>query len=228
MHGMSELLYINVSKQIEQQIQDGRLKENDCLSERKLAEDFGVSRTVIREALKLLNEKGLVDIRYGKGNVVSVPDNSMVMDKFISSIHNSSLKMEDVVEAREILESAMAGYIIDRVNPKDIEELEEIVTQMQSVMEDGEEYARLDANFHYRLMECIKNEVLELVMGALNNLTNRSSLYVKLEERKITHEEHKRILERLKTNDGEGLREAVLAHITCARARMGMKSKPVH
>ncbi len=221
---MSELLYINISKQIEQQIQEGTLKENDRLSERKLAEDYGVSRTVIREALKLLNEKGLVDIQYGRGNFVSVPDNSMVMDKFVSSIHNSSLKMEDVVEAREILESVMAGYIIDRVNRQDIEDLENLVRQMEEVMEDGEAYAKLDAGFHYRLMQCIKNEVLELVMGALNNLTKRSQLYRSMEERKITHEEHKLILDRLKACDGEGLREAVLAHITCARSRMGIKN----
>lgn len=222
---MLELLYVNVSKQIEQQVQDGTLKENDRLSERRLAEDFGVSRTVIREALKLLNEKGLVEIQYGKGNFVSVPNNTMVMDKFISNIHNSSLKMEDVVEAREILESVMAGYIIDRVNQQDIEELEELVKQMELAMEDTEAYAQLDARFHNRLMECIKNEVLELVMGALNSLTNRSSLYRKLDDRKATHEEHKHILDMLKAYDKEGLIEAVLDHITCARARMGIIQK---
>ena len=219
---MSELLYINISKQIEQQIQDGVLKEEDRLSERKLAEDYGVSRTVIREALKVLNEKGLVEIRYGKGNFVSVPDNSMVMNKFVNTIHNSSLKMEDVVEAREILESVMATYIIERVNQQDILELEFLIEEMGKKVEDGNAYAELDARFHYRLMVCIKNEVLELVMGALNNLTNRSSLYISLEDRKITHEEHKLILEKLVTFDQKGLQEAVIAHITCARSRMGI------
>lgn len=223
---MSELLYITVSNQIEKQIQEGVLKEKDRLSERKLAEKYGVSRTVVREALKLLNEKGLVEIRYGKGNFVCVPDNTIVMDKFASSINNSSLKTEDVVEAREILETAMATYITDRIDDKEIDAMSKIIEVMETAIDDGEAYAKLDAEFHALLTKAIKNEVLELIMGALNNLTNRRTLYPSIEDRKLTHEEHKRIFNSLKSRDGDALKEAVMLHIVCARDRMGIYFEP--
>ena len=64
---MSELLYMQVSDSLIKKIQEGILQENMKLSERKLAVEYQVSRTVIREAIKLLNEKGLVRTEYGKG-----------------------------------------------------------------------------------------------------------------------------------------------------------------
>lgn len=78
---MAELLYINLSNEIERQIRTGILQENEKLSERKLAGQYGVSRTVIREALKLLNQKGLVTIKSGKGNYVTIPNEQDMMDR---------------------------------------------------------------------------------------------------------------------------------------------------
>ena len=78
---MSELLYMQVSDSLIKKIQEGILQENMKLSERKLAVEYQVSRTVIREAIKLLNEKGLVRTEYGKGTFVNQMNDRLSIDK---------------------------------------------------------------------------------------------------------------------------------------------------
>lgn len=222
---MADLLYISIAKNIEKDIQDGILKENDRLSERKLAEEYGVSRTVIREALKQLSEKGLVEIFSGKGSYVSIPNKKVVMDKVESVIHNSCLKTENIIEAREILETAMVNRVLGRVKKQDIDELQDIIDEMEQVLDDGEKFCELDAVFHLRLMHCAKNEVLELFMGALNGLTDRNSMLGDRERRTSAHLEHKSILYELKNKNRDALNEAVMNHIKCIRHNFQIKKE---
>lgn len=218
---MAELLYMQVADNIIERIQNGVLQVNEKLSERKLAAEYEVSRTVIREAIKLLNEKGLVHTVYGKGSYVNIPDDKVLISKFEDAMDMSQVKPEDVVEARELLEIAMSKLILQRVNQHDIEVLEELYEKMENCGEDGTTYVNYDAKFHLALSICTHNRVLSIMTGTLNNMANREKLLQSREVRIRANREHKKIIEALKAQNEEELLEAIRVHIMCIRLHIG-------
>lgn len=218
---MAELLYMQVADNIIQRIQNGALKVNEKLSERKLATEYQVSRTVIREAIKLLNEKGLVHTIYGKGSYVDIPDDKTLISKFEDAMDMSQVEPEDVVEARELLEIAMSKLILQRVNVRDIQILEELYENMENCIEDGRSYVDFDAKFHLALSICTHNRVLSIMTGTLNNMANRERLLQSSKVRIRANKEHKKIIEALKQKNENELLEAMGMHIRCIRSHIG-------
>lgn len=217
---MAELLYINLSNEIERQIRTGILQENEKLSERKLAGQYGVSRTVIREALKLLNQKGLVTIKSGKGNYVTIPNEQDMMDRIEDLFDQTKVELLEIVEAREILEYAMAERLIGRISQDDISELEKMLQEMSSLVEDGTEFARADARFHLKLMSCARNSVLELFTGALNKMTDRQGILYSREVRADAQAKHIQMLEMIRSENQAGLKQAIMDHLACIKGQI--------
>ena len=112
---MAKLLYMQIADDLMDKIHRGILQEKEKLSERKLAEKYEVSRTVVREAIKLLNEKGYVDTVYGKGSYICFPDENMLMGRFRDAIDVSKVTPAEVLEARELLECSMSQMIVERI-----------------------------------------------------------------------------------------------------------------
>ncbi len=218
---MSDLLYIAISNEIENKIKTGLLSENERLpSERVLAENYGVSRTVIREALKVLNEKGYVKAMTSRGNYVSLPKEEDLIDKFETVIDNSKIKQSDIIEAREIIEIAISQRVIRSVTEEDIIQLKQTYQEMEELFYDSEVYARLDAKFHLQLAGCTKNNVLKLITSTLNNVTDRSVIAYDIQVRKNAHKEHLAIIKAIDERNNEKLRAAITQHINCFREHM--------
>lgn len=219
---MSELLYMQVADNIMERIHNGVLREHEKLSERKLAIEYQVSRTVIREAIKLLNEKGLVNTVYGKGSYVKRLDDQFLMNKLQDAMDMSQVELNDVLEARELLESSMVDLILNRIEQKDIEVLEELHRKMEDNVNNGSEYIKYDANFHLALSICTHNRVLAIMTGTLNRMANRE-LFLSHGDaiRKNANQEHLAMLEALKHKDKEAFRKALNTHIGCIRSRVG-------
>ena len=196
---MPTLLYENISNEIILQIKTGILKEGSKLSERSLAEKYGVSRTVIRDALKVLNEKGYVEIQPGKGHYVKLPSAHDIREKLGNVIANSTVPLNEIVEARIALEGAMVDLIVERVTAEDIAQLEAIYEQMSTVVKDREPYGELDKQFH--------------IIQILNDTLDRNYILWDLSVRIQAHDEHKEMLELLKAKNAKGLREALIRHI---------------
>lgn len=215
---MAEMLYMQVADHIINHIQDGTLKENDKLSERKLAAEYKVSRTVVRESIKLLNERGLVQTIYGKGSFVNIPDRKALMGKFEYALDVSHVQQEDVVEARELLETAMIPLIMERVNEKDLDILHELYQSMRESVEDGELFMKADEKFHLSLSICAHNQVLSVVTGTMNSMSDRRRLLRSKNIRVNANKEHKKIIEALEQRDEQMLREAIENHISCIRS----------
>lgn len=218
---MAEMLYMKVADNIIERIQNGALQVNAKLSERKLAAEYQVSRTVIREAIKLLNEKGLVHTIYGKGSYVNIPDDKALISKFEDAMDISQVEPEDVVEARELLEIAMSKLILQRVNERDIQVLEELYENMENALGDGKAYVDYDAKFHLAMSICTHNRVLSIMTGTLNNMVNREQLLRSREVRVRANGEHRKIIEALKAQNEEELLEAIGVHIRCIRSHIG-------
>ncbi len=213
---MSDSFYITISNQIEGRIRSGELGENQRLpSERQLSTDYNVSRAVVREALRVLDEKGLIRVVVGKGNYVRLPKDEYLSDKFKDIIDYHNITKDDVIQARQVVEAAIGTLILDSLKPEELGLLESLYTQMDGAIEDVVQYSLLDAEFHMQMAMCTGNQLLQLIASILNKVTDRKLLFendnVKLREN--AQREHRRILDAFRQKDRTMLQSAISEHI---------------
>lgn len=214
---MEELLYVEVSNEIESNIRSGRLKENDKLSERSLAERYGVSRTVVRDALKLLNEKGFVIIKAGKGHYVRLPNEKDIIVRLEKAMDYNEIPMAQIVEAREHLEHAMVDLMIANATAADLENLSDIFESMEASVAHAKSFVKQDELFHIALLGTAHNEMLQIFIRSLNGMINRTVFLNNLEIRQHAQSEHARMLKALTDSDRELLLFAFDQHIQCIK-----------
>lgn len=132
--------------------------------EPELAERFGVSRIVIREAMKILEDRGLVSVRAGAGTLTLPPSTDRVKSAlwrlFRSQAIPSRVEMEQLLELREVLEEAIAESAAERATPEDLAAMEDALERMAR---GGEEAAQADLDFHLALVRATHNPFFEMV-----------------------------------------------------------------
>jgi GntR family transcriptional regulator, transcriptional repressor for pyruvate dehydrogenase complex len=217
----SSRLYEQIVKQIEESIEKGALKEGDQLpAERELALQFGVSRTAVREAVKALREKGLVEAYPGRGTFITSETSNTIRLSF-----DRLIKLEPregtlhLVEVREILEPEIAALAATRVTEESLDELREAIKIMDSAKEDPDSFIEADLDFHLALGEAAANPlILSLIDSIVGVLREQRLSIFRVEggpERGQYH--HKRILEAIENRDPVGAREAMRAHLRQVR-----------
>ena len=217
----SSRLYEQIVQQVEESIHKGTLKPGDQLPpERELAQQFGVSRTAVREAVKALREKGLVEAYPGRG--------TFIMDGASYSIRLSLDRMMKVgqaegsgylAEVREILEPEIAALAAARADEDDLAAMREPVAVMNDSKKDPEAFIEADLDFHLALAEAAANPlILSLIDSIVGLLREQRMRIFQVEggpERGQYH--HKRILEAIEHRDWAGAREAMKAHLQQVR-----------
>jgi GntR family transcriptional repressor for pyruvate dehydrogenase complex len=217
----SSRLYEQIVKQIEDSIERGDLKEGDQLpAERELALQFGVSRTAVREAVKALREKGLVEAYPGRGTfITSETSNSirLTFDRMIKSGPREGTL--HLVEVREILEPEIAALAAKRVTEESLNELREAIAIMDGAKGDPDSFIEADLDFHLALAEAAANplilSLIDSIVGVLREQRLRIFQVDGGPERGQYH--HKRILEAIENHDALGAREAMRAHLRQVR-----------
>lgn len=217
-------LCVSVSNDIEQKIREGRFKINEKLpSERAMSELYSVSRSVIREALKALEEKKLVEVCVGKGVFVTRPSVENLSDTLITAIDTDTVNLTEVAEAREMLEFAIADKAIKNAVEQDIEELKQIYEEMDKNLNRGAVFAELDTKFHLRIAECSANNILILFTKALNTIIDRKMIvdtYNGYSVRERAQIEHKAMIMALEYQEKEDLYDAISRHMHCIRQQI--------
>lgn len=192
-----------------------RLKVGDRLpSERELGEQFGVSRTVVREAVRALAAKGMIEVRSGSGLRVAAVGAAAVSESMSLYLRGGGLEFEKVHEVRTLLEVRLAALAAERATDEDIAQLRKVHERMEEEAEDVEAASRDDLEFHRTIARATQNELYLMLMdsigGALidirrENLASGSA--------PTTLEQHARILDRIAARDPQGAREAMSAHL---------------
>jgi GntR family transcriptional repressor for pyruvate dehydrogenase complex len=212
-----------VTQQLAGQISEGRWRPGDKLpSEGELCATLGIGRSTLREALKSLAFVGMVQMRPGEGTYVLNGTQPLVDRLRGHGVLKTEKELQDVGEARLILETELAALAAERLDPADLAKLEEILAQMkQSLGGEGREYAALDVEFHLAVAKCSKNqllhELLTPIRGVLQEFIAKSQELpgITLE----AHEHHTRILAALRQRNPEKARRAMRAHLqTCDKA----------
>jgi len=215
-----------VVEELAQRIVSGALPAGALVpNEPALVEQFGFSRTVIREALKLLEERGLVRVEQGRGTTVQPRDSWNLLDPLVLRIalaheHDVAL-LDDLIGVRRLLEREMARIAARRLTDDELAALSAIVDQMANVIDDYEEFRRFDLAFHAVVMSASGSEIGRSIVRTihryagdappLNSPGTRASL-----ERTVT--EHREILEALNARNGELAAARTAAHIESAWA----------
>lgn len=157
-------LAVLVAKEVKKQIIELSMQPGTRLpSERELISIYGVGRSTIREAMKLLKAENIIEIRRGEGTFVS-NHTGMTSDPLGLDFANQTKMIEDLLEARLLIEPEIAVLAAIRAKDKDIEILEEIVGKMMKSTTHSEAHTLLDVEFHTAIAQCTHNDVLRKVV----------------------------------------------------------------
>lgn len=210
-------LYEQIVQQIEESIVKGDLKAGDQLpAERELAQRFGVSRTAVREAVKALREKGLVEAYSGRGTFITDGTTQAVRQSLDLMVKIGQPEgSTHLAEVRAILEPEIAALAAARIQDPELTTMRDAVATMDRAGKDPETYIEADLDFHLALAEGAANplilSLLDSIVGLLREQRLRIFRVPGGPERGQIH--HKRILDAVEKHDSEKAREAMRAHL---------------
>jgi GntR family transcriptional repressor for pyruvate dehydrogenase complex len=221
----SNKVFEQIAQQIEQRILSGELRSGDRLpTERELAEQFHASRTAVREAMKSLAQKGLVDMRPGRGTIIidgtsrAMRHSLGLMMRIGQAVNSSSL-----VEVREILEPEIAALAAVRATEEHIAAMREAVAVMDANLIDADAYITADNDFHRALAEGTQNILILALVDSIVDLLSEQRKHIFSvsggPQRGQIH--HKHILETIVQRDPEAARQAMHAHLHQVRDDVG-------
>lgn len=186
-----------------------------------LCEAFSVSRTVIREAVKILQEKGLVQIRQGAGTMVQPSTAWNMLDELVLAAtvaEDESLAiLDDLVVTRRLLESDMAHVAALLATSAVVDQLHALVDRMDELVDDHVTYHEHDRAFHDTVMQASGNRVARAVVRSLESQVINTARYMGKTERALcvaSNRGHRRIYERIAAHDPVGAADAMFTHIT--------------
>ena len=186
-----------------------------------LGDEFGVSRTVLREAVKILQEKGLVQVRQGAGTIVTPPPMWDMLDALVLSAaiaeDEGVVILDDLVVTRRVLESDMANVAARTVDPETVGSLRTLVDRMDELVDDHVAYAEQDLAFHDTIMRVSGNRIARGVVRSLESQVVSTARYMGRQEPALcaaSNRGHRRIYERIAARDPEGAAEEMFRHIT--------------
>ncbi|MFN0156050.1 MAG: FadR/GntR family transcriptional regulator [Gaiella sp.] len=192
-----------------------RLQAGDRLpSERELGEQFGVSRTVIREAVRALVAKGMIEVRSGSGLRVAAVDAAAVSESMSLYLRGGALDFEKVHEVRALLEVHIAGMAAERATDENLAQLRAVHERMKEEVADVEAAARDDLEFHRAIALATQNDLYLLLLDSIGSALidiRRENLGTGASP--MTLGQHEAVLERIVARDAAGARAAMSAHL---------------
>lgn len=205
-----------VSVNLERMILDGKLVPGERLpAERELAEHLGVSRVSVRQALRELETRGLIDRRPGRGTIVLAPGaRAALPTDALHALATVQTELHEIMELRSIIEPPIARITAERATSRDIDMLRQLVDDMEGEL-SPEQYAHLDRAFHQSIAQYTHNAMLALINEqiALQIAPSRARPLQTPERRRISTSAHRRIFEAISRGDGDAAASEALAHV---------------
>jgi GntR family transcriptional repressor for pyruvate dehydrogenase complex len=219
---ISELIVDQVRLLIRQQ----QLNPGDRLpAERELCERFGVSRVTVREALRVLEANGLVEIRVGArgGAFVTTPSRERVGEGIADLLTLTAVTAAEVTEARLILELGMIPLVCERAADDDIAALLDLCDRQEEALASGDYQINLSAEFHSRLAECAHNAAVHMLIQSF-----RGPLLMSLERAQQTApemgrvgaKEHRKLVHAIQRRDVDRATEIMRQHLARTAKRV--------
>ncbi len=228
----SARLYERIVEQIEQRIIQGDLHIGDQLpAERELCEQFGVSRTAVREAVKALRQKGLLETYPGRGTFITNGTSQAVRHSLNLMVKlGRADNAEHLVQVREILEPEIAALAANHVTSEQLVVMSEAVAAMDTALHNADRFVEADLDFHLTLAEATGNEIIPILIDSIVDLLREHRKGIFLTpggpERGQIH--HKRILKAIQQHNPDAARKAMCAHLAQVRKDSETKITGAH
>jgi GntR family transcriptional repressor for pyruvate dehydrogenase complex len=208
-----------IVEQIRTLIRQGRLRPGDRLpSERELCERFGVSRVTVREALRVLEAGGLIEVRVGArgGAFVTLPTRNRLGEGLADLLHLSALTAAEVTEARLVFELGIVRLVAERATEEDLVDLERLCEQHLTALDEGRYTMEMSAEFHVQVAACTHNSAIEAIVhsfhGPLLMSLKEAQLAAPLMGHRGAHE-HLEFVQAVQRRDVTAAEEIMRAHI---------------
>lgn len=215
--------YQDVVEQIQDAIIDGTLKPGSQLpAERELKEQFGISRGTLREALRVLEQKGMIEIRTGVsgGSIIREINSEKLSENLGLLIRNRSVSLRDLAEFRVGMEGDVAALAAERVNEDARQLLNSLMSEVERYFKEGkkgwDDFIRTDEEIHMAIVRITGNQLFISVLESVyQNIHTYYENY--LPWSKARHEENlndlKEIVAAVLVGDSYKAREAALGHV---------------
>ncbi len=220
-------LFANVAQTLREQILSGDFKVGQRLPpETRIAEIFGVSRTVVREAVALLAADSFVTVRHGAG-VFVLDQPALKIGAIAAEVGNRISRAVNVLEVRMGIEIESAGLAAQRGSPAQVARIQEAFFEFETLLERSEPTGKADFAFHREIAVATNNEFYVEILDALGDRTipcdEDSPWYsddlLSQDYMRRLQREHLDILRSISDSDAEGARVAMRAHLTSAKKR---------
>lgn len=192
-------LYVEVAEQLRQRIYRRELQPGDWIDELKIAEEFGISRTPLREALKVLATEGLVTMKVRRG-------------AYVTEVSEKDLC--DVYHLLALLESDAVANVTANVNASMVAELQQLHDALERSVDDAERFFALNEEFHLRILTLANNRWCNQVVTDLRKVMklNRHQSLFRVGRIYDSLDEHRQIMSALMAGDVERARLAMSSH----------------
>jgi DNA-binding FadR family transcriptional regulator len=201
-------------------LKNGTFKPGSRLpSQNELVEQFGVSRTGIREALQMMSVLSLIEIRPGMGCFVKRVSPEYVINADVLAILLEKEAILDVIETRKIVESGIAALAAERAKAEDFWLMEDAITQIDRTIQRGETVAHIAAEFHCAIARATHNAVLAKLVRSFTHLMAKAGELLESSVEDLAafkqHEltSHRALYNVIKQGDPNKARQAMIDHI---------------
>lgn len=184
-------------------------------TEAELAARFDVSRTVVREAVRMLVQRGLVDVRPGRGMMVAEFDGQSIVDQYDLMLQISEGTFIQLMDMRMVLEVEIAALAAEVRTEKDVQAMQQAINLASSHRDDREICLGADLAFHRAVAQASGNPFFTLVIRPVNDFLRRAyaQAFGYLANQKYTIEEHQAICNVIAARDPDGARAATQQHL---------------
>lgn len=197
-------------------LSDTKLFGERLPSEQELSQKFGVSRNILREALKLLKERGLVTSRTGDGSYVSKPEPQALTNMISRMLVMNNIDTENIYEMRVMLECNACTLAAQRATEAELDSLTAINREMEERQQDLEVRVDLDLQFHARIAEISGNALLSIFVKSMTHL-RKAMIRQAIQSEGGSQDGinyHERVIAALYARDGKQAEKIMRAHLT--------------
>ena len=202
-----------------QLIAEGALAPGSRLpAERELAENFGVSRSSLRQALKVLEIMGVISQHVGDGTYVNTGASSILGEPMEFLILLDGISFHEIMEARLIVEPELTARAAERSSPDDLTRIQRELTAMEKAGSDHRRFVEHDILFHNAIFEAAGNRVCRLMFSVVHrSLDSLVTITSRMVDPEHTIQLHRRILNAIVKRDAAEARRRMLEHLADAR-----------
>lgn len=200
-----------------------RFRTGDKLpNELELAQELGISRVTLREAVRILCTRGIVEIRRGRGTFVTANGNTMAD---LTPLGNLAVSNRDLLEIRMMAEPAVAYYAAKRASAEEKRRIRELSDRIEHILTNDrdniQERLRLEQDFHNAIASASHNPFMNQLLPIMNKSIYNDVVHV---EESVTYslQDHREIVHFIEIGDAEGAKAAMKMHIVHAYLILGL------